>query len=773
MLRRIGLFVALTAPLAFAACGGGSVAAPPSAVAPATGTGLSPASLAISAQAIGTFNVQDPTVGLAYTASADPACGSDAGGIFVAGDGVAQPALADTPVQFTVYAFGATAVACNVTVTGSDGSATALPVTYDGGAGLLPQSSRRTAAATLAPDAQTLTRGQRLSIVASGFTGPTTVKDLGCTTTGSTGISISPKQIAAGNGTYYIAAYGQGAINRTCEVHVVDSAHNVTSALTISMPLSHLFSATPRDALTFMCRAASGPTTCALSQTVALHEGGAGVVFSVAGAPSDAGTCRYAFTPQIAMNPVAGGGDSQTVAGPGASVTLSGYLYGGSTLGCHNLLLADNGTPPQTVTLHIKPDFTVGTAAAQTAVGCSGTDPNVRAPGKPHGMYVWNPNHFSKTVSDEVAALAGKDPSLCGASFVINWADVNGTRGTYNWQYVENLATPYVTAHLRVNLLFADGAETGTDVVTPAWVTDPVSSGGDGVPSIACAPLAGQPAVPLQPYYPNATFESDWSTFIKAAVAYFSTASPIAGNIGYMRFGQGFGTEAEPGHGYDGGTGNGPAATWSAIQPDCQNAWYSTALTPPLSPATWEAHGKNIVNAIAAAATAAGSTKQMMIALNGFNADTQAMLAGFNGYTIPNDVSALAASNGIGFGTENLGDTSPAVSPCGGSSSNLYWCGPVNAPYASAVPIEFQPITATTSSSSLDIARTLLPYALGNHAQILELYPSEWLTANGLAPSASASVPSAATQAKYKCALYSAGLVLGLATVSPAVAAPC
>ena len=239
-----------------------------------------------------------------------------------------------------------------------------------------------------------------------------------------------------------------------------------------------------------------------------------------------------------------------------------------------------------------------------------------------------------------------------------------------------------------------------------------------------------------------------------------------------MRFGQGFGTEAEPGHGYDGSTSNGPGATWSAIQPDCQNAWYSTSLTPALSPATWEAHSKNIVNAIAAAASAASSTKQMMIALNGFNADTQATLAGFNGFTIPNDVSALAASNGIGFGTENLGDTSPATSPCGGSSSNLYWCGPVNAPYANAVPIEFQPITATTSNSSLDIS-TLLPYALSNHAQILELYPAEWLTANGLAPSGSASVPSAAMQAKYKCALFSAALVLGVAAVSPPVAAPC
>lgn len=773
MIRGAARFIAFALPLVLAACSGGSTAGPPSTLF-GVPPGLSPEAINLIGAPTATFNVQDPVAGLTYSASADPSCGSEGGGIFVAGDGIAQPALGDTPVQFTVYAFGSAPITCTITVSGTNGGSTALPVTYDGGAGLQPQAQRRTAAAaTLAPDAQTLTRGQRLSIVATGFTGATSVKDGGCTTTGSTGISISPKQIPAGNGTYYIVAYGQGAVNRTCQVHVIDTAgNNIASALTIALPAVHLLSATPRNDLTFMCLAPSGPTTCASSESIALHESGSGIVFSVAGLPNDSGSCRYAFSPQISMNLTSGGGDSQTVAGPSASVSLSGYLYGGTTLGCHNLLISNNETPPQTVTLHIKPDFTVGTAAPASAVSCTGADPNVRASSKPHGMYVWNPNHFSKTVSDEVAALAGHDPTLCGASFVINWDDVNPTRGTYNWQFVENLAQPYVTAHLRVNLLFADGAEVGTDPVVPSWVTSPVSSGGDGVPSIACAPQPGGPSLPLQPYYPDPTFEADWSAFIKAAVAYFSTTSPIAPNVGYMRFGQGFGTEDEPGHGYDGGSSNGPGATWSALQPDCQNAWYSTARTPALNPATWDTHSKNIVNAIAAAASAAGSTKQMMVALNGFNADTSAVLAGFNGFTIPNDVSQTAASNGIGFGTENLGDTSPATSPCGGSSSNLYWCGPVNAPFAAAVPIEFQPITATTSSSSLDIS-TFLPYAIANHAQILELYPSEWLTANGVAPSGGAAVPTAAVQAKYRCALYSAGLILGLAAVSPPVAAPC
>lgn len=432
-------------------------------------------------------------------------------------------------------------------------------------------------------------------------------------------------------------------------------------------------------------------------------------------------------------------------------------------------------------------------ATPPSAVSCTGPDPNIRVPNAPHGMYVWNPNHFGAFIETSLLKVIGTDPTLCGVSFVINWRDVNPARGVYDWSYVDgsapppnvptpapgaspmptNIAYPYFHAGLRVNLLFADGPEIGSvNDVTPDYVTDPVSAGGDGVPMINCSPMPGKPSIPSQPYYPNATFEADWATFIAAAVAHFSGESPISPNVGYMRFGQGFGTEELPGHGYDGGKGS---STWSAQQPGCMDAWTSTSLTPPLTVASWKTHSLHVVQAIASAAQAAGSTKQMMIALNAYTGDTRQPIGSFGGYELTNAVAAAAAGSGIGFGTENLGDTNPVIKPCSESRSspNLYWCPPVRAPFANSVPIEFQTITETTpgtsKNGSLNI-QTILKYAINNKAQILELYPSEWLRSNGLPPSQGAPAPHPVTASNYHCAMYKAAAVLGLAAPT---SAPC
>ena len=74
-----------------------------------------------------------------------------------------------------------------------------------------------------------------------------------------------------------------------------------------------------------------------------------------------------------------------------------------------------------------------------------------------------------------------------------------------------------------------------------------------------------------------------------------------------------------------------------------------------------------------------------------------------------------------------------------------------------------QPITATrnTTYGKIDISN-LLQYALDNKIQIFELYPDEWLEANG-AKEWQWFEP--AKQAKYKAALLSASQVLGQATL--------
>lgn len=363
---------------------------------------------------------------------------------------------------------------------------------------------------------------------------------------------------------------------------------------------------------------------------------------------------------------------------------------------------------------------------------CKGNNPHVAVPGAPHGMYVWNPNHRSAAYQTALANdVIGKDPTLCGASLVIYWSDVEATKGVFDWSSVTAAAQPYVAAGLTVNLLFSEATEGTVNTVTPAWVTAPVSQGGLGVPTVSCA---NQPTMPV---YFNATYEAAWSAFIAAAVHQFSFAnSPLAASVGYMRFATGGGAEALPPPGYnDGGA--------------CQALWANAGY----SYNAWNQHEANIINAMGRQST----DKQLMVSL-------PYVSGGPNVYAVSNLGAAVAATNRIGFSFESLGvnnvaapGTTPAACNPQAQIINLHWCQAYTN-YAGQVPLAQQPITATTNTSvaTMNIAN-LLQYALANRIQIFELYPEEWLQASS--PTSPGFVP--ANQAAYQAALQAASMVLG------------
>ena len=363
---------------------------------------------------------------------------------------------------------------------------------------------------------------------------------------------------------------------------------------------------------------------------------------------------------------------------------------------------------------------------------CKGYNPRVAVPGAPHGMYVWNPNHRSAAYQNALANdVIGKDPTLCGASLVVYWSDVEATKGVFDWSSVTAAAKPYTDAGLTVNLLFSDATEGPVNTVTPAWVTNPVDKGGDGVPTVSCT---GQPTMPV---YFNATYEADWAGFIAAAVHQFSFAnSPLAASVGYMRFATAGGAEALPPPGYNDG---GP----------CQALWVAAGY----SYNAWNTHEANIINAIGSQAT----DKQMIVSL-------PYVSGGPSVYAVANLGAAAAAAHHIGFSFESLGVSNvagPASTPgaCDPQAQiiNLHWCQAYTT-YVGQVPLAQQPITATTSTSvaTMDITK-LLQYALANNIQIFELYPEEWLQADS--PTSPGFV--AADQARYKAALEAASLALG------------
>jgi hypothetical protein len=112
------------------------------------------------------------------------------------------------------------------------------------------------------------------------------------------------------------------------------------------------------------------------------------------------------------------------------------------------------------------------------------------------------------------------------------------------------------------------------------------------------------------------------------------------------------------------------------------------------------------------------------------------------------------------LGVQNV--AAPGTKPARCDPAKLHWCAPY-IKYAGKVPLAMQPITSSlkTNHARIDISN-LLQYALANKIQIFELYPDEWLEANG----AKGWQPfEPAKQAQYKAALQSASRVLGAAAI--------
>jgi hypothetical protein len=370
--------------------------------------------------------------------------------------------------------------------------------------------------------------------------------------------------------------------------------------------------------------------------------------------------------------------------------------------------------------------------AASLPPPCTSPNPKVAAPNAPHGMFVWNPNHFPAYQSALASDVIGKNPALCGASLVINWADVAPSKGVLNWDAVYAAAKPYTDAALTVNLLFAEATEGAVQNVTPAWVFQPVASGGAGAPSVTC------PGEPQTPVYWDANYEAAWTAFIAAAIHEFSNNnSPLARSVGYMRFATGGGAEA--------------IAPPNLSGADCHPLW----VTAGYSYATWNAHVARIIDFMAAQPT----DKQIITSL-------PYVAGGPNVYDTSNMAAAVAVPKHIGISFESLGvsnvaapSSTPAACNPQATDSNLHWCQAFTT-YAGQVPFAAQPITATyqTSSATMDIAK-LLQYAIANHIQILELYPYEFTQASS--PGSPNFV--AAKQAQYQQALQAASQTLGAA----------
>lgn len=737
--------------LALTGCGGGA-ASPFISAPPVASFSLNPSPLELTSDApAATVTAQGDTAGVQYTPHAGSACTGATGSIAVAGDGIAQLDVAGAPLMFIAVATGASPPAsCDITVSGSDGSSATFEADYSvitvDTNSLVAASLQRVSmtGAIVSPSTITISKpNDAVTINASGFTG-LTKSSVSCTST-QDGVSVFPATFS-GSGTLVVAPYGQGALSGTCTVTFTDSA-STTAKLIVSLNAAALKKLTVApDSVQFACAGAS-PQTCT-TQNVTIAESGT-PTFRINTRPKITGSCANLFNGPLKMT-TGNGTYVSTIDGPQATVSFYGLLSS-ATLNCTKVVIGDGA---QTVAVKVNPTLASGTTVA-TAPGCTGTDPLVAVPNAPHGMYVWNPYEVQGGTYEPlieqyvIGTTPGKvnDPAFCGASILVPWSKVEKTKDVYTWSAVDTWVAPYVKAGLRVNLLFVDASEVGANnSATPDWVFTQ-----DNVAKITC---------PGQPPYPNwidPTFEADYKAFITAAITHFGTtqagSATYEPNIGYMRFGIGAGTEAYPGH------IERPPVT--ASNAPCYNAMVAHGW----SYAAWVQHSKNVINDMAAVTTA----KQMMIAIN--YVPTYATNTGNDQdtYTYANAVAAAAAAAGVGIGTENLGTSKVAgaqVAPTACNPTlqmiNLYWCQPFNR-HLGAVPFEFQPIASPVNPVGYDLTMPhLLQYALDNNAQILELYPQDWVFNDD--PAEFPNFPSTATgstSAEYAAAFQATSLMLG------------
>src|SRR5215471_15908537 len=63
---------------------------------------------------------------------------------------------------------------------------------------------------------------------------------------------------------------------------------------------------------------------------------------------------------------------------------------------------------------------------------CTGRNPHVAVPSAPHGMFVWLYSLDAQRALNLLKKyVIGGDPTLCGASAVVSWSDVETSKGAF------------------------------------------------------------------------------------------------------------------------------------------------------------------------------------------------------------------------------------------------------------------------------------------------------------------------------------------------------
>lgn len=367
---------------------------------------------------------------------------------------------------------------------------------------------------------------------------------------------------------------------------------------------------------------------------------------------------------------------------------LVGVLIGMSTVG-GTLVMGYHGSPAVSTSPSPPsppPPSPPPPTSPHSIPSCLSTDAQVADPSAPHGEFVLDPpTEPHHAYYSDVQTYLLNNPILCGADFWVAWDTVDAgpqSHPEYNFSAVDAEAAPWIAAGKEVNLIFEMLG--GSPSYVPASILSEV-------PTLQCGTSG---ATPVEW---NATFETAYRAFLAATVQHFDSES----GFGYLRFNLGVSGETSP--------------ISDINAPGCQSA----LMTAGFSLATWANYLTGML-----------SYEHSLDPSIGLITPVSPVFPG-EGDNITATVSSAAAADGIGIGNQGLrANDSSVVEPNGVGCGGNGWCQQFWR-FAGVVPLELQTAAASSPDGSGTVGSlvSLLPFALSQHTQVLELYLDDWLTA--------------------------------------------
>jgi hypothetical protein len=297
-----------------------------------------------------------------------------------------------------------------------------------------------------------------------------------------------------------------------------------------------------------------------------------------------------------------------------------------------------------------------------------------------------------------IGAAAGLEIQIAGTRTALDGNDTPANPGI--WTVCDHNTSGCQDPTART--ISAIGSKSDIAPVSAGTVGNPVYGSADGS---ACT----SGVIPIQW---RVNFQRAWQAFMEQAVRYYGANSHVA----YMRFGMGVGGQSNP----TGGTN----------LPACQTQMAKFGFTkvaaawPAPGSAQWAQVSANWIaymDTMSQFMRSLHSPKPVMFTLSPIEYSPDDL-------TTPDAEAANAAAAGIGFGNQGLSKNDPinfaAGKPCLGGD----WCANFQK-FRGRVPLELQTVLYSdpTNASHTGSLVNLLPFAVIAGADILELYPDDWM----------------------------------------------